>query len=112
MSVGIESRAPSFLLLTLGWALLSFNSIVLGCTISFSLRAVSASFDSPVMSILFAFYIWFGAPLLIAAAGFVFARSIFVENRGVARVGLVASLGVLGLWGTMLAIQFAFNSRW
>lgn len=112
MFVRAQSRAPAFALLTLGWVLLSFNSIVLSCTVAFSLEAITKSLDSPAMGILFAFYIWFGAPLLIAAAGFVFARSVLLEGRAAGKLGLVASLGVLGLWATMLAIQFGRQSRW
>jgi hypothetical protein len=56
------------------------------------------------MAILLAFYVWFGAPVFVGWMAFMFLKSVLAEGRGAPKIGLI--VGVLGLWGIMLAIQF------
>jgi hypothetical protein len=95
----------------MGWGILSFNIIVLGCTLLFTLNAIANSFPDPVSPILFAFYIWFAAPVVVGWTAFMFLKSVIAEGRLAAKLGLMCSIAVLGLWAVMLAVQFEGSSR-
>jgi hypothetical protein len=101
-----KTRIPSFFALTTGWAVLSFHLIVLGCTLLFTLQAIVDSFGNPATGIAFSFYIWFGSPVLVGWTAFMFLKSVLAEGRGAAKLGLLGSLGLLGMWAVMLAVQF------
>jgi hypothetical protein len=101
-----KSRQPSFVSLTLGWAVVAFHLIVLGSTLAFTLQAIAHSFASVGMAVLFAFYLWFGAPVLLGWTVFMFLKSALAESRGAARRGVVCAIGLLGLWLFMVVQQF------
>jgi hypothetical protein len=90
----------------MGWSVLSFNLIVLGCTLLFTLNTIVSSFGSPATGVAFAFYVWFGAPVLVGWTAFMFLKSVLEEGRGLAILGLLSSVGILGLWVFMLSVQF------
>lgn len=106
-----RSRTPTFLSLTTCWAAVSFNLIAVGSTLAFTLQSIAASFLSPATAVLFASYVWFGAPLTLAVTAVVFLKSMMTEGSGAARSGFVTCLGVLALWVVMLASQFSSGDR-
>jgi hypothetical protein len=80
--------------LTLGWASVTFNLIVLGSTHAFTLEAIGRSFQIVTMAVAFAFYIWFGAPVVVAWTSFMFLKTALADGSGAAKLGLWGSIAL------------------
>jgi hypothetical protein len=94
---------PKVLSLTIGWAILTIQLIVLGVTLMASLADVMSSFRSPLTGLAFFMYVGFIAPYSLARVSSAFLKSVLARESPAAWLGLAASLaGVCG-WIVILA---------
>jgi hypothetical protein len=58
------------------------------------------------LAVAFAFYIWFGAPVVLAWTSFMFLKSALANGSSAAKGGLWGSIALLAMWINLLLVQF------